>query len=126
MVATSVKRNAFFMKAVRTHHDLLKALSRKDRESQKLRECKKLMSDPHKYAKTLLNPPNKLKPALTERLQMTTSTKLTRTLLETVIICLQRTFLVLSYLRTHSTLTSLASTHSLLCVGRRAMDLHLV
>ena len=32
--------HAFFVKAVRTDHDLVEALSRKGRESQKLRECR--------------------------------------------------------------------------------------
>ena len=63
----SRQAHARFMKAVRAHHDLLKGLRRKDRENQKTRECKKFLSDPHKYAKNLLNPPNELKPAFDKK-----------------------------------------------------------
>ena len=51
-----------FMKAVRAHHDLVKSLKKSEKERKKYTECEKFLSNPHRYAKNLLNPPAKGKP----------------------------------------------------------------
>jgi Reverse transcriptase (RNA-dependent DNA polymerase). len=56
------------MLAVRAYSDLLKSTNRERKERKESDERKRFLSDPHKYAKNLLAPPNKGKPSFSKDL----------------------------------------------------------
>jgi len=55
-----------FMRAVRAHHDLLKAISQNKNSRQAAVERRRFLRDPHRFAKRLLSPPVTGKPSFTK------------------------------------------------------------